>query len=954
MKRNTTLLNLLLSVMLAAALACAAFPRPIATPRPAAATARSANTANTAFPTGQQTQTRLPKGVEFVTSVEGLSEYRLANGLRIVLFPDQSKPTTTVNLTYLVGSRFESYGETGMAHLLEHMMFKGTPNHTNIPQELTEHGTRPNATTSFDRTNYFETFAATDANLEWAIKLEADRMINSFIAKKDLDSEMTVVRNEYEMGETSPFAVTLKRLHGAAYEWHSYAKDTIGDRSDIENVPIDRLQAFYHKYYQPDNAVLMVTGKFEPAHVLDLITGTFGAIPRPTRVLPPIYTIEPTQDGEHTVTIRRVGDTQVVMAAYHIPAGSSPDFAALEVLSEILSDRSSGRLYKALVETKKAASAAAFNRRLHDPGLLILFAQTGKDDSLDAVRDILTKTAEGFTADGPKPEEIARARTSLLKQSDIALSNSETLGLQMSEWMAVGDWRLFFLNRDQIRKVTAEDVRRVAQAYLKPSNRTIAMFVPVDKPDRAEIPPVGDVEAMLKDYKGGAAIAEGEAFDPSPANIDSRVKKADLPGGLKLALLPKKTRGGRVIATLQFRFGDLNSVMNRDTAASMAGEMLMRGTAHHTRQQIQDEFDRLKARVNIGGGATSANVSIDTNRKSLPAVLNLVAEILKEPAFPEKDFEEIKHQSLVSIESQRSQPNALAGNAFARHLGPFPKGDPRYVSSFDEDTEEIKAVTLEDTKKFYSDFYGASNGEISVIGDFDADALKNQLNELFGSWKSPRPYSRIVRDYKDISPLAQTIETPDKANAIFLAGELLNINDADPDYPALVLGNYMLGGGFLNSRLATRIRQKEGLSYGVSSFLAAGSLDKVGQFGAQAIYAPQNAAKLEAAFKEELARVLKDGFTAEEVATAKSGYLQQQQLNRSEDPALVRKLNSYLFLGRTLAWDADFDKKISALTPEQIAEAMRRWLDPAKLTIVKAGDFAGAAKQQPTAAPPAK
>ena len=188
----------------------------------------------------------LPKGVERVTSVEGITEYRLAsNGLKVLLFPDPTKETITVNVTYLVGSAHENYGETGMAHLLEHLVFKGTPRHPNIPQELTAHGSRPNGTTWTDRTNYFETFAATDENLQWALDLEADRMVNSFIAKKDLDSEMTVVRNEFERGENDPFSVLLERTMSSAYLWHNYGKTTIGARSDIENVPIDRLQSFY-------------------------------------------------------------------------------------------------------------------------------------------------------------------------------------------------------------------------------------------------------------------------------------------------------------------------------------------------------------------------------------------------------------------------------------------------------------------------------------------------------------------------------------------------------------------------------------------------------------------------------------------------------------------------------------------------------------------------------------
>jgi zinc protease len=371
--------------------------------------------------------------------------------------------------------------------------------------------------------------------------------------------------------------------------------------------------------------------------------------------------------------------------------------------------------------------------------------------------------------------------------------------------------------------------------------------------------------------------------------------------------------------------------------------MLMRGTTKHTRQQIKDEFDKLKARVSVFGGATSAGASIETTRENLPAVLKLIAEILREAAFPEAEFEQLKQEELADIEQQRSDPQSAAFTAFSRHMNPYPKSDPRYTSTPDEDIADIKAVTLEDAKKFYRDFYGASNAQIAFVGDFDAKETEKQLGDLFGAWKSPRPYERLADAYKDIPAKDEAIQTPDKANAFFIAGQRLNLRDDDPDYPALVLGNFMLGGGFLNSRLAVRLRQKEGLSYGVNSGLNAGALDKNGQFVTFAIYAPQNVTKLETGFKEEVARVLKDGFTAEEVAAAKSGYLQFQKLTRAQDSAISGKLASYLFLNRTFKWDEELDNKIAALTAEQINAAMKRYLDLSKMTIIKAGDFTKAA-----------
>ena len=889
--------------------------------------------------TAQQTAPQLPKGIERVTSVEGITEYRLANGLRVLMFPDQTKQTITVNITYLVGSASENYGETGMAHLLEHLVFKGTPKHPNIPQELTAHGTRPNGTTWSDRTNYYETFSATDENLNWALDLEADRMVNSFIAKKDLDSEMTVVRNEFELGENSPFGVLMERAMATSYLWHNYGKTTIGARSDIENVPIDRLQAFYKTFYQPDNAVLLITGKFDEQKTLGLVDKYFSPIPRPTRKLQKIYTSEPTQDGERSVTLRRVGDTQLVQAFYHVPSGAHPDFAAVDILTQVLGDTPSGRLHKALVETKKASSIFGFGFQWHDPTLAIFGAEVRQGDSLDAARDTLLQTVETIGTNPPTKEEVERGRAQILKNIELVLNNSDQVGVTLSEFIGAGDWRLFFLHRDRLRKVTPEEVAQVAARYFKPSNRTLGLFIPTPKPDRAEIPATPDLVAALKDYKGDASVVAGEAFDPSPANIESRTIRTDAEG-IKLALLPKKTRGGKVVAQMTFRYGDEKSLMNRATAAQLAGGMLMRGTTKHTRQQIQDELDRLKARVNVAGGATQTNVVVETTRENLPAVMKLVAEILREPAFPADEFEQLKRQSLAAIEEQKSEPIQLAITAFSRHLSPYPKGDVRYVTTTEESIANINAATLEETKLFYKDFYGASNATLSVVGDFDDKEIAKLATDLFGNWKSPKTFVRVPQVFKEVASVNQSLPAPDKSNAFFLAGFNLKLRDDHRDFPALLLGNYMLGGGFLNSRLASRIRQKDGLSYGVGSGIQISPLDEWGRFSANAIYAPENVDKLEAAFKEEVARMLKDGFTAEEVEGAKSGYLQSREVSRAQDNELAGRLNTYLFLGRTLKWDADLDARLKALTPEQIVAAMRRHIDPAKLTIIKSGDFA--------------
>jgi zinc protease len=875
-----------------------------------------------------------------VTSVEGITEYRLQNGLRVLLFPDQSKQTITVNVTYMVGSKHENYGETGMAHLLEHLVFKGTPNHPDIPNELTAHGARPNGTTWVDRTNYFETFNATEENLKWALDLEADRMVNSFIAKKDLDSEMTVVRNEFEAGENNPFGVLLKRVMATAFLWHNYGKSTIGSKEDLENVPIEKLQAFYRKYYQPDNAVVTVVGKIDEAKTLQLINEEFGVIPKPARSIDPTYTLDPVQDGERSVVLKRVGDTQVAITAYHIPAGSHPDFAAINVLTNVLGSPPSGRLYKALVDSKKATSTGAFAFQWKEPGLMLTYAQVLKEKSLDDAMLTMRKTLDEIINDPPTQEEVDRAKNELIKSIELMFNSSESIGLSLSESIGSGDWRLMFLTRDRIKAVTVDDVKRVAAHYLKADNRTTGTFLPTEKPQRAEIPATPDVEALVKDYKGNQNVSTGEEFDPAPKNIESRTLRSDLPNGMKLALLSKKTRGESVEARITLRFGDSNSLMNKATAADFAASLLDKGTGKYSRQQIKDEFNRLKANVYIGGGATQAFVSVTTTRPNLPEVLKLVDEVLKGATFPEEEFEKLKNERLAGIETQRSEPQAIAMSKIQRHINPYPKTDPRYIRTFDEDEANIKALTLNEIKSFHKIFYGSSNATMSVVGDFDAAEIKNLITSLFGNWMSGSPYTRIETKVIPVTTINESLETPDKANAFFVAAYNFEFRDDHADYPALVLGNYMLGGGFLNSRLATRIRQKDGLSYGVGSQFNAGALDPVGSFFAYAIYAPTNVDKLEAAFKEEINKVITEGFTPDEITAAKSGWSQSRTVSRAQDAGLAGTLNGYLFINRNLSWDEGFEKKVMALTPEQINAAMKKHLTPDKINIIKAGDFA--------------
>ena len=875
-----------------------------------------------------------------IASVEGLTEYQLDNGLKVLLFPDNSKQTITVNITYMVGSRHEGYGETGMAHLLEHLVFKGSPKHKDIPKELSDHGAEPNGTTWFDRTNYFESFAASEENLRWALDLEADRMVNSFIAKKDLDSEMTVVRNEYESGENFPTSVLYKRMLSTAYTWHNYGNTTIGARADIEQVPIDRLQAFYKKYYQPDNAILLVAGKIDEVKTLELVNEYFGKIPRPTRKLIPTYTEEPTQDGERFVNLKRAGDVKAMAVLYHICSGIHPDYAAIEVLLRALSNRPSGRLYKNLVDSKKASQQYAYSQALKEPGFAYFGATTLKENSIDAMQATMLATIDSLSTHPLTEEEVNRAKKEIQKQNELAMANTERIGLYLSEYIAMGDWRLLYISRDRIEKVTTEDVTRVAKFYFKPSNRTVGQFIPTEEIARVEIPKAPSISTLVTDYKGRAVVEQGEAFDPSCENIEQRTLKGELDNGTQFSLLPKETKGNVVIAHLGIRFGDENTLRGKRTAAALAATMIDKGGADMTRQEIKDFWDAHKAQVSFYGGSGRQFVRIETTNENLNPVMEKVLALLKAPAFPENEFDNLITQRIASIEQFKSEPFSQGNQTLSKHMNQYEEDHINYPESPEESIANLKATTLPAVKEFYKQFYGGGKSStITVIGDFEAESVKKIIEEQLGTWKNGVPYNRpIARPYAGKS-INTDVKTPDKANAVFMVRQEFKMNDSHPDYPALHVGNYLLGGGFLNSRLATRIRQKEGLSYGVGSFLGADGKDPIATFGAQAIYNPANKEKLEKAFFEEIQKVIKEGFTQEELDAAKKGLLQGNILDRADDSRLLTVLNNNMFYQRDMGYYAKFDEQINNLTLNQINTVFKKYIKPDQFNVVKAGDF---------------
>jgi len=774
-------------------------------------------------------------------------------------------------------------------------------------------------------------------NLAWALDIEADRMLNANIAQADLDKEFSVVRNEFEIGENNPGEVLSERMWSTAYLWHNYGKSTIGSRADIEKVPATSLKRFYKKYYRPDNAVLVIAGKFDPAAALRQVQASFGPLTNPPAPLEPTYTVEPVQDGERVVTLRRNGDIQVVGLLYHVPAAAAPDFAATEAISQILTDEPSGRLYVALVKSGMAASVSSNVLPLHDPGTLEISATVPVGKPLEAVRDRMIEIVEGLPKTKITDEEVARFKAKTKRQFKLAFANSVQLGVRLSESIAAGDWRLWFLHRDRVAALTPAAVQAAAAAKLVASNRTVGMFIPTKVPVRAPLEESPDIGKLVTGYKGMPPEPEGEKFDATLDNIEKRTARSTLASGMKLAILAKTTRSHVVRGRLTLRFGTEADFTGRRAGIAALDEIIKRGTRKHTFQQLKDQWDTLEAQVTFASQPGQLDVNFQTTRDNLAAVLALIDEVLREPAFPQDQFDIMIKEALTDLDDQKSDPQAQAQVAVQRAISPYPRTHPLYTPTIDEQIADLKALKLADVRRFAA-MLGTSNATMSVIGDCDAPAIKAWIEKTWGTWKSPQPWKRIERKYTASPGSEQVLDFPDKANALIAAVHAIDMKDDDADAPAMAVANYALGGGGFVSRLVTRLRQQDGLSYFAFSVFRPAPLDAAGEFVTVGALNPENAKKGMAALLEEIGKLVSGGMSADELAGSKKGFLSEFDRNLSNDAFVLGMLNDGLYLNRNMDFWSKRNAAINALTLDQANAAIKRRIKPGSLIKITSGD----------------
>lgn len=876
--------------------------------------------------------------------VEDVQSYRLSNGLQLLLLPDDSKSVTSVYLTYFVGARDELYGDSGSAHLLEHMMFLGTPKVPQPRDEFRKRGMQYNATTLDDSTSFFASFAANAQSLDWLLMMEADRMANASVSPESLSKEMNVVRNELERGENAATNLLFQRMQALAYRYHKYREPVIGNRSDIEQVDLDHLRSLYRRFYRPDNAVLVVAGNFDKAKVKRAVAQYFGALPENATPIERRNSLEPAQDGERSVTLRRPGELPFVASQYHIPSCLHPDHPALQVLSYLLSNGGDGRLQKQLVENKLALNGSAYASCNVDPSLFTVGLTLPKDAKLPEIEDKLNTLLEKDLVASVSDAEIERAKAAYVSRFHNSLSNVTVLASLLGGAARLGDWRNLYVRRDRLQAVSSNDVRRVARQYFQPANRTSGRFIPSDAADKVEISQAADITALTENYVGKGAASAGEKFEPSVANMEKRVRVGQFANGLKYALLPRKSHANKVLGTLNVRWGDAKTTFGQEFVGDLMATQLGKATTRRDKIALSSEADRLQSGWRITTTAQDVAVGFSSEKDKIESVLDLIAEVLREPVFVAKEFEVAKNRAVESVAARirSTDPAVLADRAINRHFAiPAPRGDLRYTYTDEEALEEWRKLNFADIENYYRANYGVSQGEIVIVGDFDPDVLQAALSKRFGTWQASPQYQHLDQPFLNPAPLYKRIQTADRANAVYTARLNLPIGEQHPDRLALSMANALLGGSD-KARLSNRIRTQEGLSYGIYSNISLGWLDNWGTWTINGSFAPENRAKVEAMVREEIDLARSKGFSQSELDNEKEGLLRNLRAALANENTQIGMLQNLLRFGLPLKRAENDIAAVEALTLQQVNAALRLYLDPARLSVVVAGDFAKA------------
>lgn len=901
------------------------------------------------------------KSVNFkkIKELGGIEEYLYQpNGMNVLLLQDNASPVVTVQIVYRVGSKNEVLGNTGSTHLLEHLMFKGTTNFNkkngnDITNALQNTGAQLNATTWYDRTNYFETLPSDKIGL--ALQIEADRMRNSLLLKEDKDAEMTVVRNEFERDENDPNRLLDKEIWSAAYIAHPYHHSTIGWKSDIEKAPIEVLRNFYNTYYWPDNATLTIIGDFQKENVFLLIEKYFGKITRAPNVMPQPYTDEPQQYGPRKIIVKKPGELGVINKAYKIPGALHEDLPALNVLGEIIGSGPSAILNKTFVDSRLGIYAFATASNFKEVNLFTIgvgFPITSKHDYIDAkISEVIAKIQK----DGVTQDDVNRVVAQISAQTILGRDGSGVIASGLNKAIAVGDWTDYVTGVDRLKKVTPADVLRVAQKYLVEDQSTTAYFIPKQSGNNA-----GQDEAKAnnfmaengpfyyRDQKHDQAEESSNVFS-AEQNKSEKVlavkddnaieKKASSYTREKVTGIDvvsvKTSAKDFVTVAASISLGNFANENNNTMIPSLTTAMLAKGTMLNDKFKFSEKLQKLGVNLNVGASTTKINIGFKCLKKDLDQVIALLAEELRFPLFDKTEFENLKQQFIGNTKQGLNDPNTRGSIALAQAI--YPKENPNYSVTIEEDLANIKNASLEDLKAFHKKYFGPVSMHLVIVGDTEGTNLNASLKKSFKNWNSGIAETLKFEEVVKSTSKTEVITIAEKPSAELFIGQYTGLKRADADYIPFYIANYTLGAGFAG-RLMQTVRDKDGLTYSISSSLG-GNITTGGYWFVNASFNPTLFQKGLDATMVQVDKWVKDGITEKELENKKTNLIGSFKVGMATTTGMARTILSFVERDLEPSYIEQYPKDVEKVTLKQVNDAIKKYIQLDKMIIVKSGSL---------------
>ncbi|MDR6763676.1 zinc protease [Flavobacterium sp. 2755] len=901
------------------------------------------------------------KSVNFnkIKELGGIEEYLYQpNGMNVLLLQDNASPVVTVQVVYRVGSKNEVLGNTGSTHLLEHMMFKGTPTFnkkkgTTISDVLQNTGAQLNATTWYDRTNYYETLPSDKIGL--ALQIEADRMRNSLLLKEDKEAEMTVVRNEFERGENNPNSLLDKEIWSAAYIAHPYHHSTIGWKSDIEKAPIEVLRNFYNTYYWPDNATLTIIGDFKKENVFELIEQYFGKITKAPNAMPQPYTEEPQQYGPRKIIIKKPGELGVVSKGYKIPGALHEDLPTLNILAEIMGSGPSAVLNKTFVDTRLGNYTDANATNFKEVGLFSIgvgFPATSKHEDIDAkINEVITK----IQTEGVTQEQVDRVVAKISAQSILSRDGSGVIASELTEAIAAGDWTDYITGVDRLKKVTPADVLRVAQKYLVDDQSTTGYFIPKQRgsnkgQDQAKTSnftaengpfyyrdPNHDHEeksspslALEQNIIEKVISSEEETTIEKSASNYKREKVAGID-----VISVKTSAKDFVTVAASISLGNFASENKNDMIPSLTASMLSKGTTLNDKFKFSEKLQKLGVNINIGASNTKISLGFKCLKKDLDQVIVLLAEELRSPLFDAKEFENLKQQFTGNVKQSLNSPNERGSIALAQAI--FPKGNPNYDLSVEENLDNIKNATLDEIKAFHKKYFGPASMHLVIIGDTEGSDLNAALKKSFRNWNGGVSESLKFEEAVKSPSKTEVITIAEKPSAELFIGQYTGLKRADADYIPFYIANYTLGAGFAG-RLMQTVRDNDGLTYNISSSLG-GNVYTGGYWMVNASFNPTLFQKGLDATMVQVTKWVNDGITLAELENKKTNLIGSFKVGMSTTSGMARTILGFVERGLEPNYIEQYPKDIQKVTLDQVNATIKKYIQLDKMIVVKSGSL---------------